>query len=404
MSNLMASISAAMQSKSKGPGKRKIIIFNNQASYHECISYMKKHRMKPVKQISSARMVCIDVKNIKHLRSISHHPSIRHIESDIPVRTHGFVTKTRSKTGSKSRPAIQSCRSVSPLLNIPWNVRRIRAPKVWPRSLGQGIRIAIIDTGVGPNPDLKVAGGINTIDPRRSFRDDNGHGTFVAGITAARGVNGMLLGAAPRAKLFAVKALDANGNGFVSDIIEGVEWAIQHRMQVINMSFGLDEHSDALHQVLKKAYRRGITLVASAGNAGIHSGGIDEPAKFPEVIAVASSNRRNQISDFSSRGRGIDVTAPGEDIVSLAVGTGTTVDSGTSFACPLVAGSSALLLRLRKTLTPRRVRRLFNTTAVRLPGFSRLAQGNGLVQVNRAAFLLLTGKRPPAKRLQRHQR
>jgi subtilisin family serine protease len=345
MGKWLSTLTAAIDSKSTKRSQRKIIIFKDNKSYHQCVRFLKNKNITPLKQVKSARMVCIHIKSEKHVHEISKHPSIHRVETDIAVKAHG---------GSPKRSAYAS----SPKLNIPWGIRRIRAPKVWPISLGEGVRIGIIDTGIGPNHDVKVFGGINTINRQRSFRDNNGHGTFVAGVAAARGNSGTIAGAAPLAKLYAVKALDAFGNGFVSDIIEGIEWCIQHRMHVINMSLGLNQHSSALQQSIRKAYRKGIVIVASAGNNGSMSGGIDEPAKYPEVIAVASSNIRNQISNFSSRGKGIDITAPGENIRSLRVGKGTVIESGTSFSSPHAAGSTALLLHLRPNLTPRRVRHL----------------------------------------------
>lgn len=378
MGKWLSALSAAIDSKPTKRSQRKIIIFKDNKSYHQCVRFLRNKNITTLKQVKSARMVCIHIKDENQFQKILKHPSIRRVEADIPVKAHGVSPKRRADASSKR--------------TIPWGIRRIRAPQVWRLSSGGGIRIGIIDTGIGPNPDVKVYGGVNTIDRKKSFRDDNGHGTFVAGVAAARGNAGMIAGAAPLAKLYAIKALNESGSGFVSDIIEGIEWCIQHRMHVINMSLGLNQHSSALQQAVRRAYRKGIVIVASAGNQGRSSLGIDEPAKYPEVIAVASSNIRNQVSNFSSRGKGIDITAPGEHIRSLRIGKGTTIESGTSFSSPHAAGSTALLLRLRPNLTPRRVSTLLNATAVKLKGFPSTAQGHGLLQVNRAASRLLTGR------------
>ncbi|MFD0619390.1 S8 family peptidase [Paenibacillus sp. GCM10027629] len=379
MGKLHSMLAAAIESKATKHSQRKIIIFKDNKSYHQCVRFLKNNNIIPLKQVKTARMVCCHVRNPKQLHDLSKHPKIHSIETDIPVKAHGSV-----KAGK---------RSLARSFKIPWGIQRIKAPQVWSISRGQGIRIGIIDTGIGPSTDLNVFGGINTINPKQSFRDNNGHGTFVAGVTAARGNRNMITGSAPFAKLYSVKALDASGNGFVSDIIEGIEWCIQHRIQIINMSLGLNQHSASLRRVVRKAHRKGIVIVASAGNSGENSGGIDEPAKYPEVIAVAASNKRNQIADFSSQGKGIDLTAPGADIVSLRIGKGTTTGSGTSFSAPHVTGSSALLLRLNRRLSPNQINKLMTSTAVKLKGYSRLAQGAGLLQVNRAALKLISASK-----------
>ncbi|WP_152394028.1 S8 family peptidase [Paenibacillus guangzhouensis] len=378
MGKLHAVLAAAIETKATKHSQRKIIIFKDNKSYNQCVRFLKNKNIIPLKQVKSARMVCCHVRNPRQLQGLSKHPSVHSIETDVPVKAHGRVKHIKSAQPSLSRP-----------FKIPWGIQRIKAPQVWPTSLGQGIRVGIIDTGIGPSTDLLVYGGINTINNKKSFRDDNGHGTFVAGITAARGKRNMIAGAAPYAKLYSIKALDASGSGFVSDIIEGVEWCIQHRIRIINMSLGLNQPSPALRRVVRKANRKGIVIVASAGNGGKSAGGIDEPAKYPEVIAVAASNKRNKIANFSSRGKGIDLTAPGANIVSLKIGNGTTTGSGTSFSAPHVTGSSALLLRINRRLTPNQISRLMTSTAVKLKGFSKQAQGAGLLQVNHAARKLM---------------
>lgn len=365
-------LATVIQPKANKRTRRKIIIFKDQKSYHQCVHFFKKKGITPIKKVKSANMVCCHVHPKNTLKSITKHPGVRLLESDCSVKTHGFTPGAANKSRTRRT-------------NIPWGIKRIQAPEVWPRSLGAGTRVAIIDTGVGPNPDIIVAGGINTIDPKESFQDNNGHGTNVAGIAAARGKGRMISGAAPRAKIYAVKALDQDGNGFVSDIIEGVEWCIKNRMRVINMSLGLNGKSQALRESVRRAYRNGIIIVASAGNSGTQLGRIDEPGSYPETIAVAASNRRNRIAPFSSRGKGIALTAPGVDILSLGVPKGTVVDSGTSMAAPHVSGSAALLLRLKPALSPRNVRKLLTSTARKLPGFTKRSQGCGLVQVFAAA-------------------
>jgi subtilisin family serine protease len=138
----------------------------------------------------------------------------------------------------------------------------------------------------------------------------NGHGTHVAGTIAGLRNRFGVVGAAPKAKLYAVQAFDSNGEAFTSDIIQGIDWCIRNRMQVINMSFGLTQFSASLQEMIRKAHRSGIVMVASCGNSGKSKGVIDYPARFPETIAVAASTENNKIADFSSRGAGISLAAP----------------------------------------------------------------------------------------------
>ncbi|CAH0118633.1 hypothetical protein PAE9249_01123 [Paenibacillus sp. CECT 9249] len=361
---------AMIHAKPSKQTTRQLIILKDRKSYFQYIRLLKKNGITPIKTIKSLNMVCCHVDRNKVSQVAQNHSKIRRVEADVKARAHGFPKRKGARVSGSSTP---------------WGVRRIGSPSVWPRSTGESIRIGVIDTGIGPNPDLKVAGGINTINPRNSFHDDNGHGTHVAGTAAARGINSGITGVAPRAKLYAVKALDQNGNGFVSDIIEGVEWCIDRRMDVINMSFGIIGNSPALRRSIRRANRHGIVVVASAGNNGSDATRIDEPARYPETIAVAASNRNNKIASFSSRGQEVDVAAPGVDILSLKVGKGTGTRSGTSMAAPHVSGSAALLLRLNPRLSPSQIRNLLASTALHLSGSSRRAQGSGLVQADRAA-------------------
>ncbi|WP_054024316.1 S8 family peptidase [Bacillus sp. FJAT-28004] len=266
---------------------------------------------------------------------------------------------------------------------VPWNINLVKAPDAWATTRGKSINVAILDTGIASHPDLQIAGGINTIN-RGSYADDNGHGTHVAGIVAAVGKAGNLIGTAPEVNLYAVKALNKDGEGFVSDIIEGINWCVKNRMHVINMSFGIlgSENSDTLHNAIKRAAKQGIVIVASAGNEGSTSQKIDVPASFNETIAVAATTRANKIASFSSRGSGIGVSAPGENITSTWLGNKYEKLSGTSMASPHVAGGAALLLAEKPGLRPNSVKTMLRKHALKLNDYSTIAQGAGLMQLD----------------------
>ena len=242
---------------------------------------------------------------------------------------------------------------------IPWGVNEIKAPSVWSRTSGAKVKIAVIDTGIDYNhPDLRhaVAGGINFVEPYRSPIDDNGHGTHIAGTIAAVSTGNGVLGVAPEAKIYAVKAFDQYGTAYVSDIVAGVEWSIDNHMQIINMSFGMKTPHKALEEALRTAYRKGMVIVASSGNEG-KIGDIDYPARYRNVLAVGATAKHQRVSAFSNRGRRIDIYAPGHKVMSTWLNGCYQELSGTSMATSHVSGVIALLLALRPGLSPLSVKR-----------------------------------------------
>ncbi|WP_197257929.1 S8 family peptidase [Paenibacillus dendritiformis] len=387
MRKLTRMLQAVVHGKPARHTVRKIIVLKDRKSFNACVRELKKQGIVPVKQVKSACMLCCHVHLHAKLADLMKHPSVRRIENDARVRAHAVGRGRRSsctRVRSIKRNHSTAKTEAAPMQQIPWGIKRIQAPKVWPATRGKGIRIAIVDTGISPHPDLRISGGINTIRPGASYDDDNGHGTHVAGTAAALGRGNLLYGTAPEAELYAVKALDENGEGYVSDIVEGVEWCIRNRMDVINLSLGLNGPSKLLRNMIRRARRQGIAIVASAGNNGKDAEAIDEPASYPEVIAVAATDRVNRIAGFSSRGKGIDVAAPGTDIVSTSDKGGFAADSGTSMAAPHVSGTAALMLAACPGIQPEQIRSALVHTSHRLSGEPVTAQGAGLINAHRA--------------------
>ncbi len=276
---------------------------------------------------------------------------------------------------------------------LPWGVDRIDADLAWATTRGAGIKVAVIDTGIDlDHPDLKenIKGGYNALNPRKSCNDDNGHGTHVAGIIAAR-QNGIgVVGVAPEADLYAVKVLNSRGIGFVSDIIEGLDWCIQNGIQVANMSLG-GGGTTSYHEAIQKAYQAGIVLVAAAGNDGVDNS-VNYPAAYPEVIAVSATDSNDVLSSFSSRGPEVELAAPGVEIDSTWNDGYYRTASGTSMATPHVSGAAALVLAAGRANTPDDVRAILQSTADDLGAEGRDAwYGWGLVDAEEAA----TGAQTP---------
>ena len=246
--------------------------------------------------------------------------------------------------------------AVQPTETLEWGANRIDADLAWATSKGTGVKVAIIDTGIDKDhPDLVanlkggtnfVAPGLKAADPNK-WNDDNGHGTHVAGIVAAVDNSIGVIGVAPEASLYAVKVLDKNGSGYVSDVIDGIYWAIQNGMQVINMSLGSASDVQALHDAVDAAYNSGILVVAAAGNSGDGNPNTNEviyPAKYSSVIAVAATASDDSIPTWSSSGAEVELAAPGVSIRSTWNDNMYKTISGTSMATPHVAGVVALKL------------------------------------------------------------
>ena len=250
---------------------------------------------------------------------------------------------------------------------IPWGIEHVNAPEVHSAGYhGSGIKVAVLDTGIlTSHSDLYVAGGYDATGIG-SYIDDHGHGTHVAGTVAALNNTIGVIGAAPEAQLYSVKVLDRYGSGSYSNIIAGIEWAINNDIDVINMSLGGSSGSTALQQACDAAYKAGILVVAAAGNDGTSSGDtecIGYPAKYSSVIAVGSITSSNVRSYFSSTGSTLEIMAPGSNIYSTTYNGSYGTMSGTSMACPHVAGVAALVWSAKPSLTNVQLRNALNETA-----------------------------------------
>ncbi|MGI8720013.1 MAG: S8 family peptidase [Nitrososphaeraceae archaeon] len=246
------------------------------------------------------------------------------------------------------------------------------------------VDIGIMDSGIDlKHPDLNIYRQVTFVSGTTSGNDDNGHGTAVAGIAAAKDNSRGVVGLAPGARLWAIKVLDSNGIGSSSDIIEGIDYVTQHanEIDVVNLGFGAIGQNTALHSAIIKSVAAGVTYTAAAGNEGVNASSVF-PASFPEVIAVSAivdtdgrcgdissiatpAGKDDTFASFSNYGPVVDVAAPGVFIKTTTRGGSYTSFSGTSASTAHVTGAAALYEADHPGATPSETRnaiRIFGST------------------------------------------
>lgn len=222
---------------------------------------------------------------------------------------------------------------------IDWGVEIIKAPHVWNKSKGEGVKILLIDTGIDTQHEqLKHAFkiGYNFFERSHNVEDEEGHGSHVAGLLV-----GKATGVSPESELHVVKVLNNFGQGTFASVMDGFTYAIQNDFDIINVSLGIpSELPMIMKQRITDAHTHGITMVCATGNNGINEA--FNPARMDEVIAVGGLDRELNIASFSNGG--YDVLAPAVDIFSTYKDGKYARITGTSMASPLVAGGIALLI------------------------------------------------------------
>lgn len=265
-----------------------------------------------------------------------------------------------------------------------WNIETIGAKEAHLMGyLGTGVKVAVLDSGMDKWLQGNLSEGVDLImkNGKLDVDDLTGHGTAISSIISAPFGNADLLGVAPNAELTAVKVLDSQNSSPISRIIEGIDWCIQNDIDVINMSFGTSNYSIALKEKIQEATQEGLIIVASAGNNG-SNGGLQYPARYDNVIAVASIGTDMQRVDSSATGEGLSVSAPGDQIRTLGLFGGESIVTGTSIATAHVTGAVAILLDKIPNASPEVINALIQASAI--PLGKSTEYGAGLIDISYA--------------------
>lgn len=233
---------------------------------------------------------------------------------------------------------------------------------------GEGVTLCVMDTGINPHCDLSVPKNRivhfeDMVGGEDMPYDDNGHGTFVAGVACGDGLTSAreVVGVAPKANVLGIKVIGDNGESGTFKILDGMQWLFdnfrQYGVKVVCMSFGAEplSYADPLKIGVEMLSRSGLIVVAAAGNSGENS--LKSPAISNEIIAVGAVDKEDRIAEFSSRGvyqgaKRPDVYADGIKVKGIKAGGSYTYMSGTSVAAPYVAGACCLLCEKYKNITP----------------------------------------------------
>ncbi|MFZ9858106.1 MAG: S8 family peptidase [Roseiflexaceae bacterium] len=266
-----------------------------------------------------------------------------------------------------------------------WYLDRIQAPILDNLAIPP-VRVAIIDTGVDTtHPDL-----VNQIVETRNIFDEStmndiqGHGTHTAGIIAAtHNLTTNTRGICATCQIIAIKAINDDGYGSDVTVAQGIDNAINAGAKVINLSIGSIHDAPAIKAAIERALAADIIVVAAAGNNEKSPGEEVFPAAYPGVLAVSAVDQNNRIASFAQDNPGIDLVAPGVEIVSTSPhGDGYSIEQGTSTAAPQVTATAAIVRALRPELSAQQTQELIlvHTEDLGNPGYDPI-YGHGLLRV-----------------------
>jgi subtilisin family serine protease len=230
--------------------------------------------------------------------------------------------------------------------SLGWEITKLGVDEQWSKSQGEGVTVAVIDTGCdATHPDIRdnIVEQYNFINKTQGAMDDNGHGSHVSGTIAAINNGVGMVGVAPRAKIMSLKALNAQGNGRMSDIVDAVLYAANNGADIITMSLGSKACPRSMQEAIRHAESRNCLIFCAAGNSGPKVD-ILCPAKDEKTIAIGAIDINFNRTGFTCSGPRLDFLAPGSNIRSIVPHNKYALMSGTSMSNPFAAGCAALYL------------------------------------------------------------
>lgn len=320
----------------------------------------------------------------KEVNQLETNQNVEYVEEDKEVSACG--EKNWPKKGKKKHKKVEK-RHKKNESDIEWNVQMIHAENMAKKQEDKGkkkVKIAILDSGIDWGNDIELAYQTSLVpgeeEMTQMFMDGSGHGSSVASLIAARDDGEGITGINPNVDIYSYRVLDDGNKAPISRVVEAIYMAINHKVNIINMSFGISEYSEALEKAVQDAADAGILVVAAAGNTG--SKGVQYPAAYEDVMAVGAVDKYGSVEQYSARGEELDLVAPGELVRTTGfIGTEEVV-SGTSLAAPQVAAAASLIMEKNMNCSPEFVRALLNETA-NLYGESA-AYGSGLLDAEYA--------------------
>ncbi len=380
---------SALIASPAGAAERLIVRFDGQTGSTERAGAIRAANARTAKTLVTGAQVVVAPDSADARRRLSRDPRVAGVETDHPV------------SAAAAAPNDPAFGSLWGLLNTGQTVRAVagaagedlRALDAWDRTRGAGSTVAVLDTGTDlsitdlhvnawSNPGETAANGLDDdgngkVDDTTGWSftsdshdvaDDHGHGTHVAGTAVAAADNSQgIAGVAPQARLMTVKVLAADGSGWASDIADGFDYAARQGAQVVNASLGGAGWSSYLRDAI--ARHPDVMLVAAAGNDAVD---VDSSPQYPcaydlpNVVCVAAHDNTGTLSSFSNFGAlGVDLAAPGRDVLSWTPGGTLAYMSGTSMAAPHVAGAAALAASANPGTTPEALRDALIETARR---------------------------------------
>lgn len=310
--------------------------------------------------------------------------NIEFIEEDRIV-TASSKTKTKSPwyKKDKSKHAKKENRHKKNTSSVEWNVRMIKAENK--KAGGENsIKVAILDSGIDWGNDVNLVYQTSLVpgeeEMTQIFMDGSGHGSSVASLIAAEDNGEGITGINPNVDIYSYRVLDDGNEAPLSRIVEAIYMAIDQKVNIINMSFGLNEYSEALEQAVHDAKEAGILVIAAAGNTGDE--GVQYPASYEDVMAVGAVDKYGTVEDYSAKGEEVEIVAPGELVRTTGFIGSEEVVSGTSLAAPQITAVASLIWQKDPEMPADFVRGLLNESA-NLYGTAD-AYGNGLVDAEYA--------------------